>query len=83
LGRQTSLVENWDTIKAQVMLDCLRSKFNDNLYLKDKLLSTGDRYLEETNWWADRVWGVYFKDGKGCNMLGKLLMQVRDERKCK
>lgn len=42
-----------------------------------QLLATGTRYLEETNTWGDTYWGVC--EGKGLNMLGKTLMQVRDE----
>ena len=40
------------------------------------LLSTGDKYLEETNHWKDTYYGVC--DGVGKNVLGKILMSVRN-----
>ena len=59
------------------MLRVLRAKFAQNPELAMQLLATGTRYLEETNTWGDTYWGVC--EGKGLNMLGKTLMQVRDE----
>ena len=50
-------------------------KFYRNIDLRNKLMETGNRYLEETNHWKDRYWGVC--DGKGENNLGKILMSVR------
>ena len=44
-----------------------------------RLLETGDVYLEETNTWGDVFWGVC--NGKGENMLGQVLMLIRDELK--
>lgn len=76
LGRKIRLRPDWDKVKDQVMLDGLRLKFSDPV-LRQKLLDTGDAYLEEGNTWGDRYWGTV--NGEGKNMLGKLLMQVRDE----
>jgi hypothetical protein len=76
LGRKVLLRPDWDKVKDQVMLDGLRLKFSDP-QLKQKLLDTGDAYLEEGNNWGDRYWGTV--KGVGKNMLGILLMQVRDE----
>ena len=58
------------------MLSFVRAKFT---YpdLQEKLLATGDAYLEEGNYWNDTTWGVC--NGVGENRLGKILMQVRDE----
>ena len=47
-----------------------------NQSLKIRLLSTEDKYLEETNTWGDKFWGVY--KNKGENNLGELLMKVRE-----
>ena len=44
--------------------------------LREKLLATGDEELIEGNWWNDKFWGVC--KGEGCNMLGLILMEVRD-----
>ena len=66
------------------MLDGLRYKFAIP-ELRDKLLATGDQYLEEGNSWHDNYWGncdcPRCKDTMGRNMLGQLLMQVREEIK--
>lgn len=67
----------WHDIKKKIMYDVLRDKFTRNEDLKQKLLLTGSKYLEETNYWNDTYWGVYM--GKGKNMLGELLMRVRNE----
>ena len=68
---------DWERVKYQVMLDCVRYKFSHHPELARLLLNTGDAYLEEGNTWHDRIWGVY--QGKGTNWLGEVLMQVRAE----
>ncbi|MGD1030861.1 MAG: NADAR family protein [Opitutaceae bacterium] len=65
----------WAAREDQVMRDVLWAKFTQNPDLAARLLATGDRYLEETNWWNDTYWGVY--QGQGKNVLGRLLMEVR------
>ena len=77
LGRTVKLQENWETEKLAVMKRGLLLKFSQNEQLRKQLLATGDTYLEETNEWKDTYWGVY--QGKGQNMLGVLLMEVRKE----
>jgi ribA/ribD-fused uncharacterized protein len=74
--------ENWDNIKAVFMLEILRAKFTQNFELRQKLLDTGDAILIEGNTWCDTYWGKCRcpKCGnKGLNVLGSLLMQVREE----
>ena len=66
----------WNSVRSQAMLNVLFEKFRQNDHLKIMLLDTGNKYLEETNWWGDRYWGVC--EGEGLNMLGKHLMHVRD-----
>lgn len=78
-GRLIALRKDWDTIKDEIMYDIIRKCVHTHDDLKTLLLSTGDKYLEETNWWRDQYWGVY--QGKGENMLGKTLMKIRDEIK--
>jgi hypothetical protein len=65
----------WEARKVRTMHEIVWAKFSQNPELGKKLLATGDRYLEETNWWGDRVWGVY--RGKGENLTGKALMDIR------
>ena len=45
--------------------------------MSNKLLGTGDTYLEEGNTWNDTFWGVC--NGVGENNLGRILMEVREE----
>jgi len=78
-GRKLQIREDWEDIKLQIMYDVVLDKILRNKDLRDKLIATGDRYLEETNWWKDRFWGVY--EGEGQNHLGKTLMLVRDNLK--
>ena len=65
----------WETRKERTMREVVWAKFSQNRDLAAKLLATGDRRLEETNWWGDKIWGVY--QGEGQNLLGKLLMDAR------
>jgi ribA/ribD-fused uncharacterized protein len=71
--------KDWEAIKKQVMYDVLVDKFSRNVILKEKLLETGAKYLEETNYWNDTFWGVC--EGKGKNHLGETLMKIRNELK--
>lgn len=75
-GRTLEIRPDWDQVKLELMEIGLRKKFAIP-ELKEKLLSTGDTYLEEGNWWGDVFWGVC--NGVGENHLGKLLMKLRDE----
>lgn len=65
----------WEARKERTMREVVTAKFRQNRELADKLIATGDRLLEETNWWGDKIWGVY--QGEGENKLGKLMMDVR------
>lgn len=68
--------DDWNSRKVQIMDSCLRSKFQD-FHLGRKLLDTGDCDLVAGNTWGDTFWGVC--DGVGDNMLGKLLMKIRED----
>lgn len=81
MGRNVQLRPDWESVKTNVMRECLRSKFSVPV-LKIKLLSTGDAELIEGNYWHDTCWGVCNCEkcgGKGENRLGKLLMEIREE----
>jgi len=68
--------KDWMKVNVQTMQKLLRIKFKDPL-LAQILLDTEDAELIEGNTWGDKFWGVC--DGEGENMLGKLIMEVRDE----
>jgi ribA/ribD-fused uncharacterized protein len=65
----------WDARKERVMAEIVWAKFSQNPDLAEKLLATGNRKLEELNWWGDQYWGTV--KGEGKNVLGKILMEVR------
>ena len=74
------IVPNWSKIKFDRMRDVLRAKYTQHENLRDLLLSTGDARLVEscrTDNPVNRTWGEV--NGKGMNMLGILLMEVREE----
>lgn len=77
LGRAVPLREDWNDVKIEIMTEIVRAKFMQNDDLASKLLGTGNKHLEETNWWKDQFWGVC--KGKGRNELGKILMMIREE----
>lgn len=75
-GRDIHLRSDWEQVKGAEMLSILRIKFTDPV-LREKMINIGHAHLIEGNTWGDTYWGVC--NGQGQNMLGKLLMQVRDE----
>lgn len=77
LGRALVVRSDWDEVKVSVMKDILKAKFFPTGYLANKLLETKDAMLIEGNTWGDSFWGVY--NNFGTNMLGKLLMQIRED----
>ena len=80
LGRTITLRPDWELVKYDCMYKILFDKFSRNAGLRQDLLATGEKYLEETNHWGDRIWGVD-EEGVGKSALGKILMQVRSALK--
>jgi ribA/ribD-fused uncharacterized protein len=73
-GHTIELRSDWEDIKVSIMKALLRQKFADPK-LRAKLVATVPEELQEGNYWNDTVWGVV--NGKGDNLLGKLLMKLR------
>lgn len=73
---------NWDEIAYDIMKDILKAKFAVP-ELAEKLLATGDAYLEEGNHWHDNRWGrctcEKCQKKNATNWLGKILMEIRAE----
>lgn len=78
LGRGVEMRPDWDSVKEGLMRGFVRQKF-ESPFLADLLLKTDDAELIHGNTWNDRVWGVC--RGVGQNLLGKILMEVRQELK--
>jgi len=77
MGRGLAMRDGWgDITKVECMECCLRAKFLIP-EMKYALIATGDAELIEGNNWNDQFWGVC--RGSGRNVLGKLLMMLRDE----
>ena len=76
-SREFKLRDDWEHIKDDVMRKAVRTKFQMHSELRELLLSTGNEEIIE-NAPGDYYWGCG-KDGTGKNMLGKILMQIREE----
>jgi hypothetical protein len=69
--------QDWNQVKIDRMRAVLRAKFTQHVDLKKSLLDTGNAILVEESKF-DAFWGIG-KKGNGKNMLGVLLMEIRDE----
>jgi ribA/ribD-fused uncharacterized protein len=70
----------WSTSKFDRMRGVLRAKFTQHADLRELLLSTGNARLVESatvDNEVNRLWGEV--NGSGKNMLGVLLMELREE----
>jgi len=76
-GKKVSLRSDWQEVKFNVMREVIAKKFTKDNELGFKLLATWDDELIEGNTWNDTIWGVC--NGVGDNMLGKILMERREE----
>jgi len=77
-SRNIQIRKDWDNIKEDIMLKCLKEKYDQEPY-KQLLLDTKNEQIQEGNWWGDKYWGVDLKTGEGQNRLGKMIMQIRQE----
>lgn len=79
IGRDKDLPlrEDWDEVKDNVMRKVVLAKFRQHEELAYELVATGDAILIEhtknDSYWADGG------NGRGKNMLGVILMGVRDQ----
>ena len=79
MGRAHSrpLREDWNEVKDDIMRRAVLRKFESNADIREILLNTGNEELiEQTT--DDYYWGCG-TDGTGKNMLGKILMEVREQ----
>ncbi len=76
-SRKVPIRKDWEEVKDEVMFRAVLAKFQSHADLKELLLSTGEEeIIEKTT--KDYYWGCG-TEGTGKNMLGKILMRVRDE----
>ena len=76
-SRRRKLRRDWESAKVGVMRVALRAKFEQHPELAALLLSTGEATIVEHTP-RDGFWGDG-GDGSGRNMLGRLLMEIRQE----
>lgn len=78
LGRKVKNFDDskWAKIRYHFMLTINRAKYTQNKELRDILLSTGRATIVEDSPF-DYIWGTG-KDGSGQNLLGKVLMELRE-----
>lgn len=76
-SRKRPLRKDWESVKDQVMREAVLAKFTQHDDLRALLISTREAKLVEhtTN---DSYWGDG-GDGSGKNMLGHILMEVREQ----
>jgi ribA/ribD-fused uncharacterized protein len=75
--RKLPLRTDWEDVKLDVMRTALQHKFEAHPNLVELLLSTAEaEIVEQTT--DDYYWGCG-SDGNGLNMLGKLLMELREQ----
>lgn len=79
--RSTPLRRDWERVKDNIMRDAVRAKFEQHPDIRDQLLATDlAKLVEHTA--HDAYWGDG-GDGRGTNMLGRILMEVRDSLRAK
>ena len=74
--RKRKIRRDWESVKVGIMSFAVLAKFTQHEELRTLLLSTGDaKIVERTD--EDAFWGDG-GDGGGKNMLGQILMNVRE-----
>jgi len=75
--RARPLRADWQQVKDDVMREAVRQKFRTHLDIQQILLDTAEEVIIE-NAPSDYYWGIG-ADGSGKNMLGIILMEIREE----
>ena len=74
--RKRKLRRDWESVKVSVMRLAITAKFTQHEDLKTILMSSGDaqiiEHTENDDYWGDG------SDGRGKNMLGRILMETRN-----
>lgn len=78
LGQKVTMRPDWDAVKRSVMKECCMAKFLQHSDLRKQLMDTGtEELIEDTTTSNDTYWGCG-TNGDGQNMLGKILMEIRN-----
>ena len=76
-NRNKPLRSNWESVKDSIMREAVAAKFRQYADIREVLMATKNATLVEHTV-NDSYWGDG-GDGTGKNMLGKILMEVREE----
>jgi ribA/ribD-fused uncharacterized protein len=78
MGRERTrpLRKDWEQVKDDIMRKAVLRKFETHPNIREILLATGDEEIVEDSP-IDYYWGCG-KDGSGKNMLGQIIMEVRE-----
>ena len=85
-GKAKRLWRNYPTynlteeFRLNLMYHLLSIKFNQEPF-KSLLIATGDCYIQEGTRWFEPFWGKQLSTGEGKNMLGHLIMNIREKIK--
>lgn len=71
----------WGSVELGIMTEIIRAKVEQNEDVRQCLIATGSKKIIENSPW-DEFWGNG-PDKKGKNMLGVIMMEVREELKAK
>ena len=83
-GQAKRLWRNYPTynlteeFRLNLMYQLLSIKFNQEPF-KSLLCATGDCYIQEGTRWFEPFWGKQLSTGEGKNMLGHLIMNIREK----
>ena len=77
--RQRRLRADWESVKDDIMRRAVKAKFEQHADIRQILLGTSDaEIIEKTS--DDHYWGIGSR-GDGKNMLGVILIEVREQLK--
>lgn len=79
--RYKELLDNDPHHKIDYMRSAVQQKFDKNPNLKNILTTTNNREIIEYTYRWDIFFGISHRDNTGSNILGKLLMEYRDNHK--
>ncbi|MCD8237098.1 MAG: NADAR domain-containing protein [Prevotellaceae bacterium] len=78
-GREIVPYTGWKNECLSIIESVLTAKFEQNPSLMKRLIETDNRLLINGNSKGETYWGVDLYTWEGENMLGKLLMKIRDK----
>lgn len=78
LSKKVTMRDDWDDVKESIMRELTRQKYQ-HPYYRERLIQTGQSYIEEGNYHRDIFWGVNLLTGVGANKLGHIIMEHRYE----